>query len=74
MDTSIIQVASQSGPSFCNYILTVVLDGWFHFFSLSEPNELCVGPVFSDIPSQDAANTVANYFLLKKSNRSKRNW
>ncbi|KAJ7426601.1 Ecto-NOX disulfide-thiol exchanger 1 [Willisornis vidua] len=39
-----------------------------------EPNELCVGPVLSDIPSQDAANTVVHYSFLKKSNRSKRNW
>lgn len=30
-------------------------------FSLSEPNELYVGPEFDDIPSQDAAKTVANY-------------
>lgn len=30
-------------------------------FFLSEPNELCEGPVLGDIPSQDAANTVANY-------------
>lgn len=29
--------------------------------SLSETYELCVDPVFDDIPSQDAANTVANY-------------
>lgn len=43
-------------------------------FSLSEPNELRVGPTFSEIPSQDAANTVVNYSRLQKSNRSKRNW
>lgn len=33
-----------------------------------------MGPVLGDIPSQDAANTVANYSQLKKSNRRKRIW
>lgn len=32
------------------------------------------GAVLGDIPSQDAANTVANYSQLKKSNRRKRIW
>lgn len=41
-------------------VLTLAL-GVISVFSLSEPNELCESPVLGDSPSQDAANTVANY-------------
>lgn len=44
----------------CCCALTLAL-GVISIFSLSDPNELCEGPVLDDIPSHDAANTVANY-------------